>query len=76
MAAAYAPSRRSSCPSSPSPPRITQSLHPQTVINREGRILMDNPTRVVFFAGLIGMTALFFWMLSLESRVARLNREA
>ena len=37
---------------------------------------MDNPTRVVFFAGLIGMTALFFWMLSLESRVARLNREA
>jgi heme exporter protein C len=55
-------------------PRITQSLHPQTVINREGRILMDTPTRVVFFAGLIGFTALFVWMLSLEARTARLSR--
>jgi heme exporter protein C len=55
-------------------PRITQSLHPQTVINREGKILMDTPTRVVFFAGLIGFTALFFWMLSLEARTTRLTR--
>ena len=57
-------------------PRITQSLHPQTVINREGRILMDTPTRVVFFAGVIGMTGLFFWMLSLEARTTRLGRKA
>ncbi len=56
-------------------PRITQSLHPQTVINKEGKILMDTPTRVVFFAGLVGFGALFFWMLSLTSRSMRLSRQ-
>jgi heme exporter protein C len=55
-------------------PRVTQSLHPQTVINPQGKILMDTPTRVVFFAGLVGFSALFLWMLSLESRAARLRR--
>ncbi|MGH9367184.1 MAG: cytochrome c biogenesis protein [Thermoanaerobaculia bacterium] len=55
-------------------PRVTQSLHPQTVINPEGRILMDAPTKVVFFAGLLSFSALFFWMLSLETRSARLKR--
>jgi heme exporter protein C len=55
-------------------PRITQSLHPQTVINPQGKILMDTPTRVVFFAGLLGFSAVFLWMLSLETRAARLRR--
>jgi heme exporter protein C len=55
-------------------PRITTSLHPQTVINPEGKILMDAPTKVVFFAGLVGFSGLFFWMLSLEARAARLAR--
>ena len=56
-------------------PRVTQSLHPQTVINPQGKILMDTPTKVVFFGGLVGFSALFLWMLSLESRVARLARQ-
>ena len=56
-------------------PRITQSLHPQTVINKEGKILMDLPTRVVFFAGLFGFAGLFFWMLSLTARSMRLARQ-
>jgi heme exporter protein C len=55
-------------------PRVTQSLHPQTVINPQGKILMDGPTKTVFFAGLLGFSALFLWMLSLESRAARLSR--
>lgn len=55
-------------------PRVTASLHPQTVINPEGKILMDTPTKVVFFAGLAGFTGLFLWMLTLESRAARLAR--
>jgi len=55
-------------------PRVTQSLHPQTVINPEGKILMDTPTKIVFFAGLGGFTAVFLWMLSLETRAARLGR--
>jgi hypothetical protein len=49
-------------------PRITKSLHPQTIINPEGRILMDTPTRAVFFAALAGFTGLFVWLLSLQAR--------
>jgi heme exporter protein C len=55
-------------------PRITQSLHPQTVINPEGKVLMDLPTKTVFFGGLVGFSALFFWMLSITARAARLER--
>ena len=54
-------------------PRVTASLHPQTVINPQGRILMDRPTRVVFFGALAGFSGLFLWMLSLEARGMRLR---
>jgi len=55
-------------------PRLTASLHPQTVINPQGKILMDSPTKIVFFGGLLGFSALFLWMLSLEARAARCSR--
>jgi heme exporter protein C len=55
-------------------PRITQSLHPQTVINPEGKVLMDGPTRAVFFGAMIGFSALFLWILSIEGRLLRVAR--
>jgi heme exporter protein C len=55
-------------------PRITASLHPQTVINPQGKILMDAPTRAVFFGALLGFSGLFLWMLSLEARATRAAR--
>ncbi|HEX4441457.1 MAG TPA: cytochrome c biogenesis protein CcsA [Thermoanaerobaculia bacterium] len=55
-------------------PRVTASLHPQTVINPQGKILMDTPTRVVFFGALAGFSGLFLWMLSLDARAARAER--
>jgi heme exporter protein C len=55
-------------------PRATASLHPQTVINAEGKILMDSPTRIVFFASLAGFTALFFWMWDVDRRLERMKR--
>ncbi len=55
-------------------PRVTSSLHPQTVINPQGKILMDGPTKAVFFGALIGFSWLFLWMLGLETRAARLAR--
>lgn len=55
-------------------PRVTASLHPQTVINPEGKILMDTPTKTVFFAALAGFSALFFWILSLDVRAGRIAR--
>jgi len=57
-------------------PRVTASLHPQTVINPQGKILMDTPTRVVFFDALAAFSGLFLWMLSLDARVARAERRA
>lgn len=57
-------------------PRITQSLHPQTIINPQGKVLMDTPTRVVFVSGLIANCAIFAWLLSLEARAAKLERSA
>jgi heme exporter protein C len=55
-------------------PRVTASLHPQTVINRQGKILMDVPTKTVFFTALAGFTALFFWMWDLDRRLERMKR--
>lgn len=55
-------------------PRITASLHPQTIINPQGKILMDTPTRTIFFAGLAGFTGLFLWLMQLEARLAAKGR--
>jgi hypothetical protein len=55
---------------------VTESLHPQTVINTQGKILMDTPTKTIFFAGLLGFTALFFWLLELETRLGGGRRPA
>jgi len=55
-------------------PRIYFSLHPDPLINSRGKIDMDPRIRVVFFALLIGFTALFYWILSLRVRVARVER--
>jgi heme exporter protein C len=57
-------------------PRITASLHPQTVINPQGKILMDTPTRAVFFGALLAFSWLFVWMLSIDARAARLARKS
>jgi heme exporter protein C len=55
-------------------PRVTASLHPQTVINPQGKILMDTPTRAVFFSALAAFSGLFAWMLSIDARAARAAR--
>ena len=55
-------------------PRIYFTLHPDPIINPQGKLDMDPRIRQVFFAMLAGFTALFFWVLSLRVRVARLER--
>ena len=54
-------------------PRIYFSLHPDPIINPRGKIDMDPRIRVVFYELLLGFTALFFWVLSLRVRVARVE---
>jgi len=55
-------------------PRIYFTLHPDPLINPRGRVDMDPRIRVVFFALLAGFTGLFYWVLGLRVRVARLER--
>src|SRR5262245_65441924 len=55
-------------------PRIYFSLHPDPIINPRGKLDMDPRIRVVFFALLAGFTGLFYWVLQLRVRVARLER--
>lgn len=55
-------------------PRVTASLHPQTIINAQGKVLMDRPTETVFFLSLAGFTALFFWMWKVDWRLASFRR--
>ena len=53
-------------------PRIYFTLHPDPLLNTRGKVDMDPRIRAVFLAMLVGFTTLFFWMLSLRVRVARL----
>lgn len=53
-------------------PRITFSLHPEPVINAQGKIDMNPRMLVVLLAGSLGFNALFFWMQNLQCRVLAL----
>lgn len=50
-------------------PRITYSLHPESVVNTRFKVDMEPRMLQVLLAGSAGFTALFFWMLNLRSRL-------
>jgi heme exporter protein C len=54
-------------------PRAVYSLHPEPVINAEGKIQMDAPIRLVLFGGGATVTALFVWMHGLRCRLQGLR---
>jgi len=54
-------------------PRIIESLHPDPIINAEGKINMDGTMRIVFFSSLFGFTLLFFWILNIKIRMEKLH---
>ena len=54
-------------------PRIMASLHPEPIINSQGKIQMNGTMLTVFLSSLAGFSALYFWMLSLKLRGARLE---
>ena len=47
-------------------PRIMFSLHPQSVINAQGKVEMESRMVQVLLAGSAGCTALFFWIHNLQ----------
>jgi len=54
-------------------PRIIESLHPDPIINAQGKIHMDTGMLLIFLSSLAGFTALFFWMLNLRIRICKLE---
>jgi heme exporter protein C len=54
-------------------PRIVASLHPEPIVNAEGKIHMNASMLVVFLCSLAGFTVLFFWMMGIRVRAARLE---
>ncbi len=49
-------------------PRVYQSLHPDPLINQQGKIQMDSRMLQVFLSSLLGFTVLFYWILRLKVR--------
>lgn len=54
-------------------PRITFSLHPESVINAQGKIEMESRMLQVLLAATVGTLALFFWMHNLARRASALR---
>ena len=54
-------------------PRIVASLHPDPIINTEGKVHMNGSMLTVFLSSVAGFTSLYFWMLSLKVRAGRLE---
>lgn len=54
-------------------PRIVATLHPEPIINTQGKVQMNRTMLTVFLSSVAGFTALFFWMLQLRLRVNRLE---
>ncbi len=55
-------------------PRIYFTLHPDPVINTTGKIQMAPEIRIGMFGMALGFTALFFWMMRIRVRLARIER--
>ena len=54
-------------------PRIYWSLHPDTLINTRGSIDMESRMFQVLMGSLVGFTGLFFWLYTLDVRLARVG---
>ena len=53
-------------------PRIVESLHPDPIINTQGKINMDRNMLIVFLTSLTGFTLLFLWVLNIKVRQEKL----
>ena len=54
-------------------PRVYESLHPDPLINPEGKINMDSRMLQVFLGSLAGFTVLFYWMLRLKVNLSKIS---
>jgi heme exporter protein C len=54
-------------------PRILASLHPEPILNVQGKVHMNATMLLVFLGSLAGFTGLYFWMWNLHVRAQRLR---
>jgi heme exporter protein C len=54
-------------------PRIMFTLHPEAVVNADGKVEMDPRIFQMLLASTAGFTALFFWMHNLQCRLQALH---
>lgn len=54
-------------------PRIVETLHPDPIINTEGKINMDSTMFAIFLYSLGSFTLLYFWMFNLKTRMEKLK---
>ncbi len=57
-------------------PRIVESLHPDPIINTQGKINMDNTMLIIFLTSLLGFTLLFLWCLNIKVRIEKLSMKS
>ena len=57
-------------------PRILASLHPEPLLNTQGKIQMNTTMLLLFLSSLAGFTGLYYWMWKLHVRVERLRHSA
>lgn len=53
-------------------PRIVETLHPDPIVNTQGKINMDKTMLMIFLTSLGGFTLLFLWCLNLKIRIERI----
>lgn len=56
-------------------PRIVETLHPDPIINPQGKISMDRTMLIIFLSSLAGFTLLFFWLYNLKTRIEVLKQK-
>jgi heme exporter protein C len=54
-------------------PRILSSLHPEPILNTQGKLHMNTVMFVVFLSSLAGFTGLYWWMWRLQVRTEQLR---
>lgn len=54
-------------------PRVLASLHPEPLLNAQGKVHMNPMMLIVFLSSLAGFTGLFFWMMNLHIRTQRID---
>lgn len=54
-------------------PRILSSLHPEPILNTQGKLQMNTMMFIVFIASLAGFTGVYFWMWRLQVRTEQLH---